>query len=812
MKLAITPRFARTATLWLGWLVPQIMLLGACLTGDRVLTPCQLLKLPGFYLPADNTTEKSVSPLDSNPSLTDLVLCYPSTRHFIAEEWLEGRMPRWQPNSFCGSPLAWISFSPLEFLHVLFPSPVTLAYRQLLETLILASGTWYFASRSLKFSYWVAATISWCSPWIGFMTIWQGYPLTPPVIFFPWLLWSLDQLVREPSGARSLPLVLFSLLTIVSGAPDIAGLVLLTVGLRLIYHVILQFVETRDRLAVGRLLFHASLAWMAAFFISAPFLLPLAEAVTDGSRMQARAAGSEERPPEGPAALTRLMIPEIDGGSRAGFPWIGGTGNLLESSSGAYAGLFLLLAAAPIAFLSSHRSREVLYWLALLILSLGWCINLPGLIAAFQLPGLTMLSFNRWTFASAFSLLILAGIGLEVLAEYPSRVRRIAPVLFAMSIGIAGGCILRIIDPMTPAVASLSGAIREGRFSWLTDQDIPEVIWNVRLIWIVAGTASRAAATFWLLPFTGWTQSRKFRTAVSLFLVLDPWYFALQQTRQSERAIYFPAVPALEFVRKKGEGRILGVDCLPPNLNVIAGLRDIRGYDAIDPARIVRLLKSAEEPSAENPPYAATQHFRPKFSEAPGGKLQVPPVLNLLNTRFLIFRRPPPDIGETIFQDSDYWVVENSAVVPRVFVPARIEVSNDEIALEKLQRDDFNPAQLAFVSEMIEMSSGPCRGSGEVVRETPEELQITAHMETPGVLVISDSWNPGWTATVNGEPRPILCCNTAIRGLQLPAGTHHVVMRYQPVSLPLAWRLMTIGLLVCLAHCLFCSGALLAKS
>ena len=812
MSLAISPRFARTAILWIGWLLPQAILLGPCLTGDRVLVPCQLLKLPGLYLPADDTTAKSVGALDSNPSLTDLVLCYPSTRHFTAEEWLKGRIPRWQPNNFCGSPFVWIPVSPLEFLHVLFPSPVTLAYRQLLETLIFASGTWCFASRSLKFPYWVAATVSWCSPWIGFMTIWQGYPLTPPVVFFPWLLWSLDRLVREQSGLRSLPLVFFSVLTIVSGAPDIAGLVLLTVGLRLIYSIVHHFVETRDKLAVGRGLFHTSIAWMAAFFISAPILLPFAEAIKDGSRMQARAAGSEERPPEGPAALIRLLIPEIDGGSRAGLPWIGGAGNLLESSSGGYAGLFLILSATPIAFVSPRRRCEVLYWGLLLILSLGWCMNLPGLVAACQLPGVTMLSFNRWTFASGFSLLILGGIGLETITECPFRIRRLAPVLLATSIGITGGCLLRMLNPATPVVTLLAEAIREGQFSWLTDQDVPEVIWNFRLVWISAGAATVAAATFWLLIFNGWVQSRRFRAAVSLLLVADPWYFALQQTRQSAREMHFPGIPALEFVRKKGEGRMLGIDCLPPNLNVVAGLRDIRGYDAIDPARIVRLLKSAEEPSAANPPYAATQYFRPQFSETPGGKLRVPPVLNMLNTRFLIFRRPPPDIGQIVFQDSDYWVVENPAVISRVFVPARIDVCSEQIALENLMQSDFDPAQLSFVSEMIEDFSGPCCGSGEVVCETPEELQIRAKMETPGVLVISDSWHPGWTATVNGAPQPILCCNTAIRGLQLPAGEHHIVMRYQPVSLPLAWRLMTIGVLMCPAQCLIRSGKSSRKS
>jgi uncharacterized membrane protein YfhO len=86
-----------------------------------------------------------------------------------------------------------------------------------------------------------------------------------------------------------------------------------------------------------------------------------------------------------------------------------------------------------------------------------------------------------------------------------------------------------------------------------------------------------------------------------------------------------------------------------------------------------------------------------------------------------------------------------------------------------------------------------------VIREQPCEIEISATMETPGVLVLSDSWHPGWSATVNGQPQPILRCNTAVRGVALPAGTHRVVMRFRPVTLPLGQGLAAAGCMMLIA-------------
>jgi hypothetical protein len=58
------------------------------------------------------------------------------------------------------------------------------------------------------------------------------------------------------------------------------------------------------------------------------------------------------------------------------------------------------------------------------------------------------------------------------------------------------------------------------------------------------------------------------------------------------------------------------------------------------------------------------------------------------------------------------------------------------------------------------------------------EAAATVRMERPGVVVLSASYDPGWTATVNGRPVPTRMVAPALVGVDVPAGPDHVVFRF----------------------------------
>jgi uncharacterized membrane protein YfhO len=73
--------------------------------------------------------------------------------------------------------------------------------------------------------------------------------------------------------------------------------------------------------------------------------------------------------------------------------------------------------------------------------------------------------------------------------------------------------------------------------------------------------------------------------------------------------------------------------------------------------------------------------------------------------------------------------------------------------------------------------------------------------------VLDDTWAPGWSVTVDGQPANALEANAVLRGVAVPAGTHAVVWRYRVPGLALGAALSALGLLSALAW----AGWLLAR-
>jgi len=222
------------------------------------------------------------------------------------------------------------------------------------------------------------------------------------------------------------------------------------------------------------------------------------------------------------------------------------------------------------------------------------------------------------------------------------------------------------------------------------------------------------------------------------------------------------------------------------------GLHDIRGYDAVDPARLAELVAPAVDPQSTAYPYALMQWLTPKARLGPEGELQLSPVFDMLGVRYLIGRGAPPPNTRPAFQATDYWVLVNSNALPRTFVPHRVEsVAEDKERLAKLAAEEFDPREVAFVEVPLELP-GPCRGKAQIVEETPTRIRVSVHMETAGLVVLADLWDRGWEAHLDGKRVPILRANQAIRGVVVPEGADTLEFRYAPASF--AWGLRLSGL------------------
>ena len=85
---------------------------------------------------------------------------------------------------------------------------------------------------------------------------------------------------------------------------------------------------------------------------------------------------------------------------------------------------------------------------------------------------------------------------------------------------------------------------------------------------------------------------------------------------------------------------------------------------------------------------------------------------------------------------------------------------------------------------MPTLPSGASVGAARAERAdlSDGEASATMGMRRPGVAVLSASYDPGWTATVNGRRRPTRMVAPAVVAVDVPAGTEHVVFRFHGYS------------------------------
>ena len=59
-------------------------------------------------------------------------------------------------------------------------------------------------------------------------------------------------------------------------------------------------------------------------------------------------------------------------------------------------------------------------------------------------------------------------------------------------------------------------------------------------------------------------------------------------------------------------------------------------------------------------------------------------------------------------------------------------------------------------------------------------MMLDLDARAAGLLVVSETAYPGWTATVDGAPAPVLSVDGVVMGVEVPAGAKQVVLEYRP--------------------------------
>ncbi|MGB8368973.1 MAG: hypothetical protein WCF71_06725 [Verrucomicrobiia bacterium] len=777
-----------------GIVLGQAILYGPSLIGEKILLPLDILAQPGVYMPPTPETAKIVP---HNIVLSDLIAGLEPARQFAISEIHRGRFPLWAPYQYGGVPFVWPKYSLFLLWECLIKSPVILAWGQLFAALVAGMGMYFFCRRVLTVSFWPATVCAWCYPLTAFFVLWQGFFTGLAVCWLPWLFLSVDKTMRgiNPRTAIGLSLVTFLVLT--SGQMDIAGQVLLGSGFYAtwcLWHAHPgQWFQRKFRTALAML----ALGWGLGFLLAAPHLLPLVEYAKTGSRMIHRSAGAEERPPVGLTALPQVVLPDIYGTTENGSTFIAieREPSLPESATAAYTGVLAALLVAPLAGFSRRHRAINAFWIFLAFFGLSWSLAVPGFVDLLRLPGLNMMSHNRLVFLTSFAILSLTAIGLENLLCGSVQRRWWFWLPAGLLAGLFAWCIYRsMILPEPIANQSNFNAFYSTHLrSIQITRDVNEIqAWFTRHYVIMA--------EFCALGFVGWLllwlhkSARFLFPAFAILLVGDLLRFDYGRSPQCDPSLYYPKIPVFDQVAQSIPGRV--ASGLPASVTFMAGLNELKGDDAIDPARMVNLLRRVADPRSVIIPHAQLQYFIPLVKFSPPSGLRLPPVLDMLNVRYGVFRGVPPSSLRPAFQGDGYMVFVNSNALPRVFIPKSVQtMTNDEAELTALTSPQFNPANIAFVETPVELPAD-CRGTAQITSEMPAHITVEVRMQTPGLIVLADNWDQGWRACYNGKPVPVLRANYTIRGVMVPAGTGTLEFIYKPASLILGLWLAGLAVIV----------------
>ena len=117
-----------------------------------------------------------------------------------------------------------------------------------------------------------------------------------------------------------------------------------------------------------------------------------------------------------------------------------------------------------------------------------------------------------------------------------------------------------------------------------------------------------------------------------------------------------------------------------------------------------------------------------------------------------------------------------------------------EVVLESSQLDKLTTSQK---DSIVEMESGKAvTATTSSIQPGINSLSMTVHSSGPGLLVIPENWDKGWSAEVNGQAAPVLQGNYVQQVLLVPAGTSDVVLRFRPPNFDLGAAVTIFSLVV----------------
>lgn len=760
----------------------------------------------------------------SNPLQSDVVYQFYPWRVFVARWLAQGVLPLWNPlilggASFVGNDQSAL-FYPINVLTYLVPPTAAPLLSAILRLLVAGLSTYGYlrvSGRSVPAARLGAVAFMLC----GWIVAWLSWPHVNVAVWLPAILLFIEVIFRNGSWLWAGPLAL------VIGSQFLGGHVETSFHLGLVSAAYLAFLVGRTwrrdgARRAGRGGGVAAAGAALGTGIGAIQLLPFLEALTRSTiaveRATTASGGLSLYSPEvwrNLLALPTLVVPLLLGSPAEPGYWAFEFTNYNE--------YVLYVGIVPFVFAlvglgDGRRDGRAAFWAGAAVFSLGVAYRAPIFEAVNHLPLFGIAANGRLRLIFSFAIICLAAGGLDrVLTDPRARPAPPAarPLAHAVWLAAAAGLL-----SLTALVATFFTLVFWHE-TWLAlarryvESNIagrPEFPNSLEYYtaktyeyfdalvarftpfypktYAVVAAALVLAALLWL------ARQHRIRARplghLSVFIAsIELIVYGSGYNPAIDPAQVFPSTPVIDFLRERaGSDRIIGLGfALMPNSGMIWGLNDLRGYEVVRPERSWNLLRAIED--------------RQQFGDYLLVSSLESPLVDLFGVRYAV-GGPEAQVGDPgrwqrVFEDSGLTVFENRRSLPRARVVYRAEVLTSAAdVLDRLRApaEDLGSVVLLEADQnppaiVVDSSPVPAR----IADDRPGRVAVEATLDSRGYLILSDTYDEGWEAFVDGQRAAIYRANYAFRAVALPPGPHRIELVYGPRAFAVGSWITIVGLM-----------------
>lgn len=303
-----------------------------------------------------------------------------------------------------------------------------------------------------------------------------------------------------------------------------------------------------------------------------------------------------------------------------------------------------------------------------------------------------------------------------------------------------------------------------------------------------------------------------FMMLVILITIVDLGYFFQKFNPFVPKELVYPQTTIGSVLQKDaGTERVWGYGhaTIQANVNIMDHVFSSEGYDPLYVKKYGELIHSSNAGLQKQ--LGETTRSDALFDDSLGAlpaDQSRQKVMNLLGIKYILDRaengstaKQFPQNQFTRIYDKDNWkLFKNKQAVPRVFLTSDYRVVHSDNEFETNFFDaQFSPLETVL---LIEKPSFPAtkntknNDSVSIRSYTPNEVVVQTRTSEKKLLFLSDTFYPGWKATIDGAETPILRADYIFRTIQVPKGAHTISFTYFPETFSRGLAIALASLLI----------------